>query len=137
MNKQDPLLKKVDPNLTIWLPIVVGILAMVSMLVFAFSTSAQEERWSQWADIALILLSSIFFLMASVELVILIGMIFLSKKISTKLIPIFSRAREFSNDSFQKILGFSDQSVFGFFQVKQIFAGIGGVIAALIKRESN
>jgi hypothetical protein len=137
MSKQDHLLKKVDPNLTIWLPIVIGILIMVSMLVFAFSGTAQEERWSQWSDIAIILLSSIFFLMASVELVILIGMIFLSKKISTKLIPIFSRAREFSNDSYQKILGFSDRSIFGFFQAKQIIAGINGVIAALIKRESN
>ena len=137
MSKQDPLLKKVDPNLTIWLPIVIGILVMVPMLVFAFSTSAQEERWSQWADIAIILLSSIFFLVASVELVILIGMIFLSKKISTKLLPIFSRARKFSNDSYQKILGFSDHSVFGFLQTKQIIAGIKGVIADLIKRESK
>lgn len=128
MNNSDRLLRKVNPTLTIWFPLTFGVISMVALFFFTLITGNNNGSWEQWSNIAIIFLASIFFVMATIELIILIVIIVITNKTSSKIQPLFLKAAQFTQNSQIKLSTISNNSVRGLVRIQQINAGIKHVL---------
>lgn len=131
MTNSDHILRKVNPALTIWLPLSIVVISMIVLFIFVVMSGNDIGSWEQWSNIAIIILVSIFFVTATLELIILIVIIVITNRASSKIQPLFVKTAQFTQNSQIRLSTISNSSVQSLIRIQQINAGIKNVLRGL------
>lgn len=131
MTNSDHILRKVNPALTIWLPLSIVVISMIVLFIFVVMSGNDIGSWEQWSNIAIIILVSIFFVTATLELIILIVIIVITNRASSKIQPLFIKTAQFTQNSQIRLSTISNSSVQSLIRIQQINAGIKNVLRGL------
>lgn len=134
MEKDSQLLKKINPVLTIWFPLFATIILIVAVVVFLMTSNPSNLNWQQWSNISLIVLSSIFFVMATMELAILIVFILITSKLASRIPSAFNKVNDYTRQGFESARSLANLSVKPIIQVQKVAAGIKSLIPFISKK---